>query len=349
MIESDLRVFLIGPRYRQHSRYSGYEAFRRYIGTYLESPVDERWPERPWTWRLEYALECRTKPAYSFAILRMELAAALHMLRRRRSVYHVLYGDTDVWMLGRIARRTGNAVVASFHEGSEVLRDLGIDERLTRQLSGVVLLSETQRSHFERIMSPERIFVVPHGVHTEFFTPPKQPSNERVCITVGGHTRDFETLSQAIRLVWKKDPKVRFVAISTHIGHKGQPFECEGVTFRSGLTDEELLRAYQESTLAVFSFEWAVANNSLLEAMACGLPIVATDVGGVPEYVGTEAGIFCPPRDAATLANAMLQILENPARSSAMSAAARRRAVLRDYRVVAEQLRKVYHACLHNR
>jgi glycosyltransferase involved in cell wall biosynthesis len=298
---------------------------------------------------MEHLLESRTKPAYSFSILRLEFAAALHMLRRRRSVYHVLYGDTDVWMLGRVARWTGNAVVASFHEGAEVLGYLGIDERLTRQLSAVVLLSESQRPYFERIMSPERIFVVPHGVHTEFFTPPEQPGNEPVCITVGGHTRDFETLARAIRLVWEKDPRVRFVAISTDIGHKGKPFECEGVSFRSGLTDQELLQAYQGSRLAVFSFEWAIANNSLLEAMACGLPIVATGVGGVPEYVGGEAGILCPPRDAAAMADAMLELLEDPARSAAMSAAARQRAVLYDYRVVARQLRKVYSASLQSR
>jgi glycosyltransferase involved in cell wall biosynthesis len=48
------------------------------------------------------------------------------------------------------------------------------------------------------------------------------------------------------------------------------------------------------------------------------------------------------------MADAMLEVLTNPARTSAMSAAARRRAVARDYRVVAEQLSEVYSASLRN-
>jgi glycosyltransferase involved in cell wall biosynthesis len=287
-----------------------------------------------------------TKSAYTFPILRIEGAAALHMLRRRGAVYHVLYGDTDVWMLGRIGRVTGNAVVASFHDGDDVLASLDIDERLTARLSAVICLAESQRPYFERLMPSERIFVVPHGVHTGYFTPPEEPSSERVCITVGGHTRDFETLARAIKIVRETDPTVRFVAVSTHIGHKGAPFECEGVEFRTKISDDELLAAYRSSCLAVFAFEWAVANNSLLEAMACGLPVVATGIGGVSEYVGSEAGILCEPKDPVALAGAMLRILDDPGLTWSMRAAARRRAITYDYQHVAAQLAEVYRRSL---
>jgi glycosyltransferase involved in cell wall biosynthesis len=340
-------VFLVGPRYEQHAIRSGYEGFKRYIGTYLKPPVQERWSSSKWGYRLDtWISELIQRPVYSVGILLIEGAAALHMLTRRRAVYHVLYGDSDLWMLGHVARWTGNAVVASFHEGDDVLRDIAIDGRITRQISVVILLSECQRSYFERFLPAERIFVVPHGVDTDFFRPAPTLARNQMCITVGGHTRDFETLSEAIKLVWETDPTVRFEAIGTHIGHKGPPFECEGVVFRSNLSDEELLQAYQDSTIGVFSFWWAVANNSVLEAMSCGLPIVATDVGGVREYVGDEAGVLCPPGDPAALAAAMLRILSDPNRAAAMGAAARRNAMAYDFRRVAEQLRDVYQASL---
>jgi glycosyltransferase involved in cell wall biosynthesis len=309
--------------------------------------VKQRWLGI-WGWPLDLMVGKLTKVTYSLKIFLIETSAALHMLWRRRSVYHVLYGDTDFWLLGRVARWTRNAVVATFHEGAKVLEELAIDERLTRQLSGVILLSESQRPYFEHFLPPDRIFVVSHGVDTEFFTPATQPGHERICITVGGHTRDFATLARAIELVWEKDPNVRFVAISTHVDRKDAPLVCEGVEFRSGLTDEELLQAYQTASLAVFPFEWATANNSLLEAMACGLPIVATDVGGVPEYVGDEAAILCPPSDPHAMAEAMLQLLDDPAAAATMGAAARQNVIARDYRVVAEELGKVYTASLRN-
>jgi glycosyltransferase involved in cell wall biosynthesis len=344
--EPQPEVFLVGPRYRQHSAYSGYEGFRRHIGTQLTPPVQERWSAGAWGARADRLLARLTKEAYSVPILRIELAAARHMLIRRRAVYHVLYGDSDVWMLGHVGRWTGNPVVATFHEGAAVLQDLEIERPLLSRLAGAILLSESQRPYFERRMRPERVFVVPHGVHTGFFMPAAEPGRQDVCITVGGHTRDFGTLTRALEIVWKANPAMRCVAISTQLGNKGRPFVCEGVEFRSRLTDEELRREYQSARVAVFAFEWAVANNAMLEAMACGLPIVATDVGGVREYLGPEAGILCPPGDAAALAQAIRQVFENPIRAAAMGAAARRRAARYDYAVVADQLRGVYEASL---
>jgi len=342
-----LNVFLVGLRSPQHALHSGYEGFRRHVGTHLAPPLSTRKYADPVSRRLDHWLEkCTRRPDYTLPLLLTEGAAGLHMLRRKGAVYHVLYGDSDYWMLGRLGRWTGNPVVATFHEGEPTLEYLTVDARFTRHLSAVILLCEAQRPYFERFLEPERIFVVPLGVDTDFFCPAPAPRPERVCLTIGGHERDFETLGRAIELLWREDPSIRFVAIGAHIGHKGPNLEVEGVEFRNGLSDDELREAYRSAALAVFAFGWAGANTGVLEAMACGLPIVATDVGGVRDYVGDEAGILCPPQDPKALAAAMKRILDDPARRAAMSAAARRRAQTYDFRIVADRLRKVYEACL---
>ena len=66
----------------------------------------------------------------------------------------------------------------------------------------------------------------------------------------------------------------------------------------------------------------------VLEAFARGVPVVATDVGGTPELVrhGTD-GLLVPPNDAAALARALHELLDDPARARAMGKAARERAV----------------------
>src|SRR5205085_1522016 len=158
-------------RYSHHARHSGYESFRRYVGTMLKSPVKFRFlkfKKFPLLgWRIDQALSRLIgRRNFSLGLMITELGAAAHMIGRRKTTYHVLYGDTDLWMLGAMGKLTGNYVVASFHEADEGLEYLGIDEKLVKQLRAVVLVSESQRVYFERLLPPERIFVVPHGVDT---------------------------------------------------------------------------------------------------------------------------------------------------------------------------------------
>lgn len=343
------RVFLMGLRYSHHARNSGYEAFGRYVGAALAPPVDFRWTLGKFGWPLSLAFARVTRhPWYSIGAHLTEWHALGHMLANRRCVFHVLYGDSDLWLLRRAHRLTGNRLVASFHQPTDELRRLGSIERVARHLSGAILVSEVQRPYFEEFLPNERVFVVPHGVNSGFFRPPDARAASDVCVTVGSHLRDFETLREAIKLIWAANPNMRFVAVGTRSDKKSYFPELpdDRIQFLDRISDEELLGVYQSATIAVLSFREATANNAMLEAMACGLPLVATDVGGIRDYVVPGTGILCPPRDPRSLANAALEILSDAGRREQMSRASRDAAVALDFLRVANRMADVYRRVL---
>ncbi len=110
----------------------------------------------------------------------------------------------------------------------------------------------------------------------------------------------------------------------------------------SDISDDALRNLYQSASLAIFSFRDATANNALLEAMACGLPIVATDVGGVSEYTDDDSATLCRPGDPEDLANAVNGLLANAEVAATRGDASRRRALRYDYRNVARNMKSVY-------
>jgi glycosyltransferase involved in cell wall biosynthesis len=78
------------------------------------------------------------------------------------------------------------------------------------------------------------------------------------------------------------------------------------VTWHAGLSDEGLRALYQASYLLLLPLTHAAACNAVVEALACGRPVVTTDVGGVRDYGG---GTVCPvvPNDDD---NGMVELVE---------------------------------------
>ena len=102
----------------------------------------------------------------------------------------------------------------------------------------------------------------------------------------------------------------------------------EGVTVHDRWPNAAVIEAFRRSAIAVVPSVWAEPFGIVvIEAMAGGTPVVASDVGGIPEIVqhGTS-GLLVPPGDASALRQALSDLIADPARRLAMGEAARRRA-----------------------
>ena len=104
----------------------------------------------------------------------------------------------------------------------------------------------------------------------------------------------------------------------------------EVVEFTGALTHEHVPPWWQLANVAVLTSENEGMPVCLMEAAACGVPAVATAVGGIPELIADGVtGLLTPANDATALAAALRELIEQPKRAAAMGRAARARVVER--------------------
>ncbi len=122
------------------------------------------------------------------------------------------------------------------------------------------------------------------------------------------------------------------------------------IVFTGAISDERLRALYHLADMFVYPTMGDTLPLVVLEAMACGLPIVSTTVGGIPFAVPPGCGILAPPGDPVAVAEAVSMLLQSPERMSAMGARARTR-VLETFRWDASAERAVagYRKVLANR
>jgi starch synthase len=141
---------------------------------------------------------------------------------------------------------------------------------------------------------------------------------------------------QAAALVHRSHPDARFVFVGTERCHDDYRQALRTAETAGGLSGavtwlgprEDVARLLPHATIAILPSHQESFSLAGLEAMACGVPLVATNVGGFPEMVqdGVTA-LLVPPHHPAALAAAIDGLLADPARRATLGAAARNRAL----------------------
>ena len=156
--------------------------------------------------------------------------------------------------------------------------------------------------------------------------------------TVGNVTpqKGMEYFFQAAQIILSSHPDCRFLIVGDNTSHRDYNEKILAQIQRLELSPERLIFTgalpdvshHPVMDIKLITSLWEGVPTAVLEAMASGLPVVTTDVGGLREVVGDgERGFVVPSRDPAASAAAALRLLDNDRLRREMAQRARRHAV----------------------
>jgi polysaccharide biosynthesis protein PelF len=194
-----------------------------------------------------------------------------------------------------------------------------------------------QRWELRAGADPALLETIYYGIEVEEFPQAPWPTSDRPTVVWVGRInplKDVETLLRAAAVVARARPDVRFRLYGSAPTEDADYLECclalhaalglEEVVEFAGYTRDPAA-AYAAGDLVVMSSVSEGFPYSILEAMFCGRPVVATAVGGIPEQLG-DTGITVEPRSPEALGDAILRMLADPDHLRQLGSAARARA-----------------------
>ncbi|PWT81515.1 MAG: hypothetical protein C5B58_09705, partial [Acidobacteria bacterium] len=213
-----------------------------------------------------------------------ELRFWLSWLRKRQGVFHVLNIDDHTPLL-RCWKNAPHTLLGTLHHPPTQWCEADLVE--LRKLTAGIVLCRRDAEFFKSYL--RQVHLILHGVDTEFFQPASGPlSNRRNLLFVGNWLRDFQLLAETFLLL---NPRRQDLCLNIVVEEKWR-FETElvrleghpAVRWHHRVSDEELKRLYQQAFLLLLPLQEASASNTVVEALACGLPIVANEIGGIVDY-----------------------------------------------------------------
>lgn len=271
------------------------------------------------------ALPSRTPPGWvAFAV--GSIPATLHHAEWADIVH--AQAIASVVPAGIAAERFGRPWLASFHTSHFLMRARRrawrpVLRRLVRW-PDFALAASREIADVARDLAPgTRVEALTNGVDTDRF----RPLHHAGTPTPGAPTlivprrlfrkNGVEHLVRAIpeirirfpgirvRIVGDGPERTRLEALAADLGVAG------AIRFEGAVSHDEMPERLAQADLAIFPSLMEATSVAALEAMACGLPVVATRVGGLPEIVDESVGALVPPADPGAIAEAVIDLLES--------------------------------------
>jgi glycosyltransferase involved in cell wall biosynthesis len=192
-----------------------------------------------------------------------------------------------------------------------------ITKKIWRRARAVVAVTNSLKRAALEIVPDQQIDVIPNGVDADLFKPLQadpvdRPSFRLICVSRLIERKGIEDILSALAELPSEDIKLSVVGSGHHENRLKQ--RCNElalnsvVDFKGFCPRENLPSLYAQSDAFILTSRSEAFGNVFAEAMSCGMPIIGTTVGGIPDLVSEENGILVEPGNIAGIKNAILRL-----------------------------------------
>lgn len=213
---------------------------------------------------------------------------------------------------------------------------LRMQRKVIKQLHHVVTVSDCSRQDIARDfgLQPAGIGIVRNGIATDVFKPlaniARNPMRLMATSSADAPLKGLHYLLRAYARLLPTFPALELLVVSKpQPGGKTEQLLDElalkdKVQFVSGITTQQMVEYYANAAIAVVPSVYEGFGLPAGEAMACGVPVVSSDGGALPEVVG-DAGVIVPAKNVGALADAISELLKDAPRREAIGRRGRKR------------------------
>lgn len=227
-----------------------------------------------------------------------------------------------------------------------------ITKKIWRRSKAVVAVTNSLKKMALEIAPGQKIEVIPNGVDIDLFKPMKAISVDRssfklLCVSRLVERKGIEDILSAMAELPSEDIKLSIVGSGNHESRLKQ--RCHElslnstVEFKGFCRREALPILYAQSDAFILTSRSEAFGNVFAEAMSCGMPIIGSAVGGIPDLVSEENGLLVEPGNIAAIKRAILRLKDSRQLCKEMGIANREK-MERNYRwpKIAEKFLNLY-------
>jgi glycosyltransferase involved in cell wall biosynthesis len=216
-----------------------------------------------------------------------------------------------------------------------------------KRLSSAIVLYQKDIEYFESFVGKDRVRFIPHGVDVEFFSPRGTEPQPNKLLFTGHYLRNTKMLARVISRLAAQHSGLEFHLLVPEAFRHLDGFEelkaRNDIVWHQKLDDEALCRLISSSYLVMLPMRDSGANTAVVEALACGTPLVTTDVGGIRDYGGGTLFPVVKNDDDDAMVDLVNEYLNSSTRRNEVSRACREFAVTQlAWPIVAQQHLKTY-------
>lgn len=253
----------------------------------------------------------------------------------------------NIKTMQHLVRPDGLSFARSFYRSKMIARS-------ARQAALIIANSDDNRRHIVELLgvSADKVRLVPEGLDHELFHPHPEPDRLRAELEAEGHGypyllyvsglwpyKNVETLIRAFAYVAERGAPHHLIVVGEGdnsyrdrlMAQASETSFRERIRFVGHRSREEVAILMQGADVLVLPSLYESFGRVVIEAMACGTPVVAASATSLPEVVG-DAGLLCEPENERSFGEAILTLIGRGREHTRLVAAGLRRAALYSWR-----------------